>query len=70
MKERKYYSVIDNGRDFVGVTYYSFYRANSRLNKLDAIAEYGKKHGHNSARTMCTRSVRNTYLLKDGEEMF
>lgn len=32
MKERKYYSVIDNGRDLVGVTYYSFYRANSRQN--------------------------------------
>lgn len=44
--ERRYIAYADTGRDFIEFEFYSFHRANSLLNKRDAIAEYIKKHGH------------------------
>ena len=43
--ERKYYATIDTGRDFVGIMFYSLFRANSKQNRIDAIRAYAEKHG-------------------------
>ena len=42
---KKYYATSDNGHEFVGIMFYSLYRANSRQNRIDAIRAYAEKHG-------------------------